>query len=81
MPLRHGVMNKQHWSAICACRYSPQPVPPDRIRFHSMTASAERTEHDLLGARTLPGHAYYGIHTLRALENFPISGAPISVYP
>ena len=46
-----------------------------------MTASAERTEHDLLGARTLPGHAYYGIHTLRALENFPISGAPISVYP
>lgn len=46
-----------------------------------MTASAEHTEHDLLGARTLPGHAYYGIHTLRALENFPISGAPISVYP
>ena len=42
-----------------------------------MTASAERTEHDLLGTRTLPGHAYYGIHTLRALENFPISGAPI----
>lgn len=46
-----------------------------------MTPSTERTEHDLLGARTLPGHAYYGIHTLRALENFPISGTPISVYP
>ncbi len=46
-----------------------------------MTSPASRLEHDLLGARHLPEHAYYGIHTLRALENFPISGAPISVYP
>ena len=29
----------------------------------------------------MPAHAYYGIHTLRALENFPITGIPISVYP
>jgi len=40
-----------------------------------------RTEHDSLGKRTVPAHAYYGIHTLRALENFPISGVPISIYP
>ncbi len=46
-----------------------------------MTSPASRLEHDLLGARHLPEQAYYGIHTLRALENFPISGAPISVYP
>jgi aspartate ammonia-lyase len=38
-------------------------------------------EHDLLGERALPAEAYYGIHTLRALENFPISGLPISVFP
>ncbi|MBU1182738.1 MAG: aspartate ammonia-lyase [Proteobacteria bacterium] len=41
----------------------------------------KRTEHDLLGNRDLPEEVYYGVHTLRALENFPISGIPISVYP
>ena len=40
-----------------------------------------RTEHDLLGDRDVPAHVYYGVHTLRALENFPITGSPISVYP
>src|SRR5690242_8351478 len=40
-----------------------------------------RTEHDLLGDRAVPADAYYGIHTLRALENFPITGTPISIYP
>ena len=46
-----------------------------------MTKQAYRIEHDLLGKRQVPRDAYYGIHTLRALENFPISGTPISVYP
>jgi aspartate ammonia-lyase len=32
-----------------------------------------RVEHDLLGAREVPDHAYWGIHTLRAQENFTIS--------
>lgn len=41
----------------------------------------ERLEHDLLGDRMVPADAYYGVHTLRALENFPITGTPISVYP
>ncbi len=40
-----------------------------------------RVEHDLLGDRAVPANAYYGVHTLRALENFPITGIPISVYP
>jgi len=40
-----------------------------------------RIEHDLLGEREVPMDAYYGVHTLRALENFPISGIPISTYP
>src|SRR6476469_6277229 len=46
-----------------------------------MTTHEFRIEHDLLGERQVPDSAYYGIHTLRALENFPISGTPISVYP
>src|SRR5216684_4253482 len=40
-----------------------------------------RIEHDLLGERAVPAEAYYGIHTLRALENFPITGTSISIYP
>ena len=40
-----------------------------------------RTEHDLLGNREVPAHAYWGIHTLRALENFPITGVPIGRCP
>ncbi len=40
-----------------------------------------RTEHDLLGEREVPAERYYGIQTLRALENFRITGIPISHYP
>ncbi|MDW8326344.1 MAG: aspartate ammonia-lyase, partial [Anaerolineales bacterium] len=46
-----------------------------------MTEPPTRREHDLLGERDVPRDAYYGIHTLRALENFPITGTPISAYP
>jgi aspartate ammonia-lyase len=46
-----------------------------------MPAAATRLEHDLLGDREVPAHAYYGVHTLRAVENFPITGTPISHYP
>ncbi len=46
-----------------------------------MTAAATRIEHDLLGDRAVPAEAHYGIHTLRAVENFPITGNPISIYP
>ena len=40
-----------------------------------------RVERDLLGEREVPANAYYGVQTLRAVENFKISGTPISVYP
>jgi aspartate ammonia-lyase len=43
-------------------------------------SGAVRVERDLLGARELPARAYYGVNTLRAIENFPISGTPISIY-
>ena len=36
-----------------------------------------RTESDQLGARGLSVDCLYGIHTLRALENFPLSGRPV----
>ncbi|MBN2148696.1 MAG: aspartate ammonia-lyase [Anaerolineales bacterium] len=40
-----------------------------------------RSEHDLIGERAVPDERYYGIQTLRALENFAITGIPISHYP
>jgi len=40
-----------------------------------------RIEHDLLGRKEIPDDAYYGVQTARALENFHISGVPISQYP
>jgi len=40
-----------------------------------------RLEHDLIGEREVPADNYYGIHTLRALENFPITGVTIRTYP
>ena len=40
-----------------------------------------RTEHDLLGEREVPQDARYGIQTLRAIENFPITGIRIAHFP
>ncbi|MEQ9233566.1 aspartate ammonia-lyase [Coleofasciculus sp. E2-BRE-01] len=40
-----------------------------------------RIEQDSMGERQIPSHAYYGIQTLRAIENFPISGIkPLPTY-
>lgn len=40
-----------------------------------------RIEHDFLGEKEVSNKVYYGIQTLRALENFNISGTPIRVFP
>lgn len=40
-----------------------------------------RLEKDLLGEREVPEDALYGVQTLRALENFPISGTPLREFP
>ena len=39
-----------------------------------------RVEKDLIGEKTIPADAYYGVQTARALENFPISGVLINHY-
>jgi aspartate ammonia-lyase len=40
-----------------------------------------RTEKDLLGEKQVPADAYYGVQTMRALENFQLSGVAINHYP
>src|SRR4026208_1232805 len=47
----------------------------------SVNAQATRTESDLLGKKEIPFDAYYGVQTLRALENFQISGVKTNFYP
>jgi len=43
--------------------------------------SQVRIERDSMGERQIPHHVYYGIQTLRATENFPISGLkPLHTY-
>ncbi|MBW9093050.1 aspartate ammonia-lyase [Microbacterium jejuense] len=41
----------------------------------------QRVERDSLGDTSIPDSAYWGIHTARAIENFPISHRPISIHP
>ncbi len=56
-------------------------VQPCTHRIHALSVihlaghhDTSRIEHDLLGDRDVPGDAYWGVHTLRAVENFPITG-------
>jgi aspartate ammonia-lyase len=55
----------------------------ERLRFaaerianekSATVVSAVRMEHDSLGIREVPDHAYYGVQTIRGVENFPLSG-------
>ncbi|MBQ0826862.1 aspartate ammonia-lyase [Streptomyces tagetis] len=43
--------------------------------------TAVRGERDLIGSLPVPADAYWGVHTARALENFPVSGTPLSRHP
>ena len=40
-----------------------------------------RSENDLLGKREVPAEAYYGVQTLRAMENFNISAVTLNSFP
>ena len=69
----------------------PLRAPPAKVTAATLTLAvpraielarvATRREHDLLGEREVPAEAYWGIHTLRAVENFPITGIPIGHFP
>jgi aspartate ammonia-lyase len=61
----------------------------DRLRAASERLAKEsgapvltnvRREHDSLGERDVPNHAYYGVQTVRAMENFPFSGIHVAHY-
>ena len=51
------------------------------VRTVEMEGARTRTEHDLLGYGEVPADAYWGIHTKRAVANFPITGVPVGHFP
>jgi len=69
----------------CACSQTSPRAAEDTTREANQIASKPtgptRTEKDLLGSKEVPADAYYGVQTLRALENFKISGTLINQYP
>ena len=44
-------------------------------------SGTNRTEHDFIGEKEIPGNVYYGVQTARALENFSITGITQSTQP
>lgn len=48
---------------------------------HQLDDSQYRIERDSLGDYPVPLHALYGVHTARAVANFPISGMIIGDLP
>lgn len=50
-------------------------------RSAAIGGGKQRMEHDLLGEREVPADVYYGIQTLRALENYDITGISLSHFP
>src|SRR3954468_4032398 len=59
----------------------PQSVAVATTRSIELSQVATRSEHDLLGDTDVPSDAYWGVHTLRAVDNFPITGVPVGHYP
>jgi aspartate ammonia-lyase len=68
-------------SSTLECGCPDPPRPTDIEEDVPVTEPSTRREHDLLGERDVPADAYYGIQTLRALENFRISDVAISHFP
>ncbi|MGO1276945.1 MAG: lyase family protein, partial [Corynebacterium variabile] len=53
----------------------------ESISRQAHSADSFRTEEDLLGTMEVPADAYYGIHALRAVDNFQISRTTLNQLP
>ena len=61
--------------------FATASIPAADPKPGEQTAAPTRVEHDLLGEKRVPADAYYGIQTMRALENFQISNVGMNFYP
>ena len=64
-----------------AAKEQPTTISLATTQSIDIGAAQSRREHDLLGEADVPAAAYWGIHTKRAVENFPITGVPIGHFP
>ncbi len=78
----HQPVSEQETSATAASREEVVTAQPDAIKVPT-TITIERDsvphrkEHDLLGELDVPSEVYWGIHSLRAIQNFPITGITV----
>lgn len=84
LPLTVALSADSSMSTLSTRDYHPQPkseyAKSLRYRFMSRHLPV-RHEVDSLGSVDIPDDAYWGVHTARATENFPIAERPIAVYP
>lgn len=67
-------------SRIIARRMRSSSYQDSNISMRYATG-ATRIEEDMIGQKEVPVDALYGIQTLRAVENFKISGVTLRLYP
>ena len=80
-PALHAALVARAAQAIAARLKVADATLTGRGRALGFAGGATRREHDLLGERDVPDAALYGVQTLRALENFPITGVPLRDFP
>ena len=87
---RYNEITGTHWGIAIKILSNVSKVISRRMRHTtsrvvSLGAQYEsgrtRKEHDLLGERNVPHERFYGIQTLRAIENFNISGITLNFFP
>ncbi|HUX34783.1 MAG TPA: aspartate ammonia-lyase [Gemmatimonadaceae bacterium] len=80
-PALHAALVTRAARAIAQRLKAADATLAGRGRSLGFSGGGTREEHDLLGTRDVPAEALYGVQTLRALENFPITGVPIREFP
>src|SRR3990167_4245737 len=84
MPIVHTPASNGigRFAGITPNLWASRHLPYCQRATHIMSAAAStRIEKDLLGKLEVPSDAYYGIQTLRAVQNFRLSGVPLAHYP
>ena len=80
-PQLHAALVARAAQAIAARLQRTDASLTGRGRQLGFDDGQTRREHDLLGERDVPFAALYGVQTLRAIENFPITGVVLRDFP
>ncbi len=80
-PQLHAALLSKAARAIAQRLRGASATLSGRGRAIGFGGNSTRREHDLLGERDVADAVLYGVQTLRALENFPITGVPLREFP